>query len=136
MDPMNNLSPASDADSTVPVATETIEAWVTAYLRAWKNNAPSDIRALFTEDASYHESPYETEWVGCEQIVNGWRSRWDWQKGGWEFDWAVASATGQTVVITGIGRYKELGDFDNVWTLTFTESARVSRFDMLNTERM
>lgn len=127
--------------STVSATTESaltaefVTRWVGRYMEAWESNASSDIAALFTEDAEYHEAPYATEWVGRDEIVEGWRSRWDWQQGGWEFEWSLASIDGQTVVITGIGHYKKLGDFDNVWTVTFDESGRAKRFEMLNTER-
>ncbi|GAB2464546.1 ketosteroid isomerase-like protein [Conyzicola lurida] len=122
--------------TTTQPRTESITEWVNAYLLAWTTNDRKDIAALFTEDAEYHESPYDTEWVGRDEIVDGWRSRWDWQQGGWTFEWSIASVEASTVVITGIGHYTELGDFDNVWTVTFDETGRCSRFVMLNTERV
>ena len=136
----HNIAHMTDASALSPItsgvlATETIETWVAGYLRAWETNAREDIAALFTEDGEYHESPYDTEWIGRDAIIEGWCSRWDWQKGGWTFEWSIQSVEHSTVVITGIGHYKELGDFDNVWTVTFDESGRASRFVMLNTER-
>ena len=136
----HNIAHMTDASALSPItsgvlAAETIETWVAGYLRAWETNAREDIAALFTEDGEYHESPYDTEWIGRDAIIEGWRSRWDWQKGGWTFEWSIQSVEHSTVVITGIGHYKELGDFDNVWTVTFDESGRASRFVMLNTER-
>ncbi len=82
-----------------------------------------------------HEEPYATHWIGREEIVQGWQSRWDWQKGGWTFDWQLGKIDSPTAVITGTGHYKKLGDFDNVWTVTFNSSGRVVRFHMINTER-
>jgi hypothetical protein len=67
--------------------------------------------------------------------VAGWRSRWDWQQGGWSFDWQIVSIDGPTAVITGVGRYTKLGDFDNHWTVTFRTSEECSNFTMINTER-
>lgn len=116
--------------------TETdIAEFVDAYLLAWRSNDADDIRAVFTEDAEYHEEPYETHWIGREEIVRGWRSRWNWQQGGWSFEWTLRSIDGRTAVIVGTGRYTELGVFDNVWTVTFADNGRVSRFHMVNTER-
>jgi hypothetical protein len=117
------------------LSTETITQWVEGYLRAWTSNDRDDIAALFTPDAEYHESPFDTEWIGRDEIVDGWRSRWDWQSGGWDFDWSITGVEGMTAVVTGIGRYTELGNFDNVWTVTFDESGRSTRFEMMNTER-
>ena len=115
--------------------TASVTAWVSDYLKAWRSNSRTDIAALFTDDAEYHETPYETEWIGRDEIVDGWRSRWDWQKGGWTFEWSISDISGPTVLITGIGHYTELGDFNNAWTVTFDDSGRASRFEMVNTER-
>lgn len=120
----------------VPLLTsESITDWVNRYIRAWETNVSDDIAALFADDAEYHETPFDTEWVGRDEIVDGWQSRWDWQKGGWHFDWTITSIEGLTAVVTGIGHYKKLGDFDNLWTVTFDGSGRCTRFDMVNTER-
>lgn len=132
---MTTTSSAAETAASSLVTAETIARWVGGYLKAWESNDSADIAALFTKNAEYHESPYATEWIGRDDIVDGWRSRWDWQTGGWEFEWSVASIAGRTVVINGIGHYKKLGDFDNVWTVTFDESGRCSLFEMLNTER-
>ena len=112
-----------------------VTTWVDAYILAWASNATADIAALFAEDAEYHETPYETEWIGRDEIVDGWQGRWDWQQGGWDFEWTLVSIDGVTAVITGIGHYKKLGDFDNLWTVTFNDAGLCTRFDMRNTER-
>lgn len=130
---MTNTTPPSSASS--PLTSEAITHWVEGYLVAWESNSEADIAALFTEEAEYHEEPFDTEWIGRDDIVEGWRGRWDWQQGGWDFEWSITSIDGFTAVITGIGHYVELGDFDNVWTLHFDESGLCTRFDMLNTER-
>lgn len=119
--------------TTMPQAQ--IDEWVQAYLHAWTTNDPNDIAALFTETAEYHEKPYETAWIGRDAIVTGWRSRWQWQSGGWTFAWATSSIAGNCATITGVGHYAELGDFDNTWTVTF-DGGLCSRFDMINTERV
>ena len=121
--------------SVSPVTTAALTEWVEGYLRAWRSNARTDITALFSDNAEYHETPYDTEWVGLEEIVDGWQGRWDWQAGGWDFEWAIARTEGRSAVIMGIGHYTKLGDFDNVWTLTFDESGLCTRFEMVNTER-
>jgi len=111
-----------------------VSAWVDRYLLAWTTNDSDDIAALFTEDGEYHESPYTTEWIGRDQIVEGWQSRWDWQQGGWTFEWQLVSIEGQTVVVTGVGHYRKLGNFQNHWTLTFADPKLVSKFVMVNNE--
>jgi ketosteroid isomerase-like protein len=117
------------------VTAEDVAAWTARYIRAWETNDAHDIASLFTEDAEYHESPYETDWIGRDEIVEGWRSRWGWQQGGWTFDWNLVSLDGPVAVVQGVGRYTELGNFDNVWTLTFRTPELCDSFQMVNTER-
>jgi hypothetical protein len=112
-----------------------VSAWVDRYLEAWESNDAGEIAALFTADGEYHEAPYETDWVGRVEIVDGWQSRWDWQRGGWAFEWTLVSVAGATAVITGIGRYRKLGDFDNHWTVTFSSPEHASNFRMVNNAR-
>ena len=99
---VEHLTRLEDMTSTTNdfvITTETVTAWVDRYLTAWKTNDPVDIAGLFTEDGEYHEGPYETDWIGRDEIVAGWRSRWDWQQGGWSFDWQIASIDGDTAEI-------------------------------------
>lgn len=131
---MTNTPPAPKTSTSAPTP-ESITHWVEGYLRAWETNDSADIAALFAEEGEYHESPYDTDWIGRDEIVEGWQSRWDWQQGGWTFEWSITSITGSTVVITGVGHYRKLGNFDNVWTVTFDDSGLATRFVMLNTEQ-
>jgi hypothetical protein len=117
------------------ITPDDITNWVDRYLVAWKSNATDDIAALFTAHGEYHERPYETDWVGRDAIVAGWQGRWDWQEGGWGFEWQLVSLEGATAVISGVGTYAELGTFDNLWTVQFETAERCRRFDMVNTER-
>jgi len=110
---------------------EHVAAWLDRYIHAWTTNDSADIAALFTEDAEYYEVGYDTEWIGRAEIVEGWQSRFEWQAGGWSFDWTLAGVVGDTAAVTGTGHYTELGDFDNIWTITF-EGDRCSVFRMWN----
>jgi hypothetical protein len=112
----------------------TTEAWVDRYVHAWKTSDSGDIESLFTEDAEYHEWPYETSWIGREAIVRGWLERKDWQEGGWDFEWSVLAVNGDTAAIGGTGVYRKLGTFANLWTVTFADDGRCRVFRMWNNE--
>jgi uncharacterized protein (TIGR02246 family) len=111
-----------------------VQAWVEKYVHAWTTADPGDIGSLFTEDAEFHEWPYETHWMGRDEIVEGWLSREPWQEGGWTFDWDILMVTGDTAAIRGRGVYTELGTFDNLWTVTLTADGKCSAFRMWNNE--
>ena len=129
------LKPMTTSTNNVTVTPENIAAWVERYLTAWRTNDSDDIAGLFTEDGEYHEGPYETDWIGRDEIVDGWQSRWDWQQGGWSFDWELVSIDGPAAVITGVGHYTELGNFSNHWTVRFRTAELCESFIMVNTER-
>ncbi|WP_405495531.1 nuclear transport factor 2 family protein [Streptomyces sp. NBC_00096] len=116
------------------VTKQQVETWVEGYVRAWTSNSRKDIAALFTPEAEYHEWPYETDWVGREAIVEGWRGRAGWQEGGWEFEWSLLTINGDTAAIEGTGRYTELGTFANLWTVTFDSHGKCAVFRMWNNE--
>lgn len=116
------------------VTTPQIDHWVAAYLTAWTTCAPSDIAALFADDAEQHEWPYETDWIGLAAIIEGWQSRAAWQEGGWTFDWSLLTVNGDTFAIDGVGNYMELGTFKNLWVVTLDDSGKCTMFRMWNNE--
>jgi hypothetical protein len=132
---MTNTTGPTHTGIPFEITSEDVTAWVDRYLAAWTSNDADDIAALFTEDGEYHESPYETDWIGRTEIIDGWQGRWDWQQGGWTFEWSLVSLDSPTALITGIGRYRKLGDFDNHWTVTFGTREQAATFEMINNER-
>ena len=116
------------------VTEQQVQAWVERYVHAWKTEAEDDIATLFTEDAEYHEWPYETSWVGRAEIVRGWLSRREWQEGGWDFEWTVLTISGDTAAVGGTGTYRKLGTFTNLWTVTFDDDGACRMFRMWNNE--
>ncbi|GAA2513861.1 nuclear transport factor 2 family protein [Winogradskya humida] len=108
--------------------------WVAGYVKAWKSTDPEDIAAIFAEDGESHEWPYETAWIGLEAIVRGWQAREDWQQGGWTFDWELLTINGDTFAVKGVGAYRELGNFDNLWVVTLDDDGRCAVLRMWNNE--
>ena len=48
---------------------EAVDRWMEAYKAAWISNVPSEVAALFTEDAVYAVSPFAESWTGRDEIV-------------------------------------------------------------------
>jgi len=116
------------------ITEQQVREWVDGYVKAWTTGDPTDIEALFAEAAESYEWPYETAWVGREQIVAGWRERAPWQEGGWTFDWSLLVINGDTFAIKGTGVYAKLGTFDNLWVVTLDEDGKCIVFRMWNNE--
>jgi len=116
------------------VTEQQVRSWIEGYVRAWSTSSSEDIAALFAPQAEYHEWPFETDWVGRAAIIDGWQGRTPWQEGGWEFEWSILAVNGDTVAIEGLGRYKKLGTFANLWTVTFDEDGKCIMFRMWNNQ--
>jgi SnoaL-like domain len=119
---------------TRTITEEQVRTWVGGYLKAWSTCDRGDIGALFTENADSHEWPYETAWVGRQQIIEGWQARAQWQEGGWSFDWSLLAVNGDTFAVKGTGVYAKLGTFDNLWVVTLDDTGGCAMFRMWNNE--
>src|SRR5438309_5567478 len=51
---------------------EAVDRWMEAYKAAWISNVPTEVAALFTEDAVYAVSPFAESWTGRDEIVRRW----------------------------------------------------------------
>lgn len=56
------------------------EDWLTRYKNAWESRDPEAAVALFTEDATYHEQPFDEPMRGSEQILAYWKANTDVQE--------------------------------------------------------
>jgi hypothetical protein len=116
------------------ITEEVVADWVERYEQAWRTTSPADIAAVFAPDAESHEWPYETDWNGLDEIIDGWKSREAWQAGGWTFTWDLLAINGDTFAVKGIGAYEELGNFDNLWVVTLDGNGRCSVLRMWNNQ--
>jgi ketosteroid isomerase-like protein len=112
-----------------------VERWIEGYRKAWASDAPSDIAALFTEDATYSPFPWPRDrepWTGRDAIVANWIERGD-SKLGWRFEHEVLAVEGDTAVIEGWTYYDATDEdpkdaYANIWLLRFAEDGRARQF--------
>ena len=50
----------------------TVEEWIDAYGKAWRDRDPEAASRLFTEDAVYRSSPFRTPHVGTDGVREYW----------------------------------------------------------------
>ena len=107
----------------------TAQTWIEQYTTAWASNSPDDIRAMFTEDASYAGGPNdESPWRGADAIVEGWIRNAD-TADDHEFEYEVLSDNGELAFVQGVTTY--LGDrptYDNLWVIRFAPDGRATEF--------
>ncbi|MGP3534520.1 nuclear transport factor 2 family protein [Microbacterium sp. RD1] len=107
---------------------ELLQAWLDRYLVAWRTNDAEDIRALFTDDATYAGSPLDPEpWSGIDAIVEGWVAHRD-EPGEWRFEGAPLAATGDVGIIEGRTDYADGRTYANIWVVRFADDGRARSF--------
>jgi ketosteroid isomerase-like protein len=106
---------------------ETVEAWVTGYRKAWETNETDDIQALFTEDAEYRTEPYSDPWRGHDEIVDGWLEAAD-EPGETIFDWSELVSVGDLGIVQATTAYAGRSTYSNLWVIRFAPDGRAREF--------
>jgi SnoaL-like domain len=82
--------------------------WIDRWIALWhdSNPQPSDIEALFTEDATWSFQPYESEPArGRASVVHRWLENID-PPGSWECHYVPLAVDGEVAVAQGWSRYE------------------------------
>jgi SnoaL-like domain len=110
------------------MAADATERWLEMYVRAWTTNDVGDIRALFSDDASYFPTPFSPGWHGVDDIVAGWLERKD-EPGDWSFEYEVLCGSDELGIVRGLTTYPGYGrDFGNLWLIRFAPGGRCREF--------
>jgi ketosteroid isomerase-like protein len=85
--------------------TQTVQQWLDGYRRAWESNDEGDIRALFTDDATYRFHPYDDDpESGVEAIVAAWVQNRD-EPGDFAFELGPIRVAGETAFVQAVTDY-------------------------------
>jgi SnoaL-like domain len=120
------VAPESWCDADMPTKVQ-VQAWLDAYVAAWRSYERAAIVALFTDDVAYQYHPYDEPLLGAEAVAGSWLGEQD-APGTWEAEYAPALIAGDEVIATGETRYTDGQVFSNLWQLTFAPDGRCSRF--------
>jgi len=106
-----------------------LEDWLARYGRAWETGDPDAASALFTEDATYRETPFGEVMTGREAIRRYWFEVPQTQRD-ISFGWEVVGT--DPVVVLWRASYIRLRDerritLDGVFLLEFDEEAGLCR---------
>jgi len=104
-----------------------VQAWLDAYVAAWRSYDADAIRALFTDDARYAYHPYDEPLVGGAAIAESWLGDRD-EPGTWEASYAPSLIAGDRVIVTGETRYATDDVFSNLFELEFAADGRCASF--------
>jgi SnoaL-like protein len=109
------------------VTREQVQAWLDAYIDAWRTYEPTTIGELFSVDASYAYHPYDEPERGREAIVASWLREPDVARS-WEASYAPLVVDGDRAVAAGKTVYTDGRRFSNLFVLRFDADGRCSEF--------
>jgi len=107
-----------------------VQAWLDAYVAAWRSYDPAEIGALFADDASYAYHPWDTGDAvlrGRDAIVRNWLDEPD-AAGSWQAEYRPLIVEGDRAVATGVTRYANGKVYDNLWVLRYDDTSRCTEF--------
>ena len=106
---------------------EELQAWLDAYVAAWRSYDRAAIGALFSEDASYAYYPYSEPIRGRDAIVANWLDDRD-APGSWKAAYAPLMIAGERAIATGETTYADGRRFSNLFVMRFDDDGRCSDF--------
>ncbi len=106
-----------------------LEAWVTAYERAWRTPGVEPLAALFTPDATYLVSPWKEPLVGLEAIGEFWDSGRDGADERFTLTSEVVAVEGDVGVERVAIDYGTGNRWRDLWVVTLDDDGRCRAFE-------
>jgi uncharacterized protein (TIGR02246 family) len=108
-----------------------VRRWLAAYEAAWRTAETESLAGIFTDDASYLQSPYEEPVAGLDAI----RRMWDEERAGPDEAFTMATeivaVDGSTAVVRADVHYGDpIHQEDrDLWIVRLGDDGRCSRFE-------
>ena len=117
---------------TVSIDAAAFSAWLDRYKQAWEERDADQALPLFTEDATYAETPFDPPKQGQAGIHDYWADIVIDQREV-RFDYELLACAGDTGLAHWRASFRKLPDndlieFDGIFRCAFAEDGRVSRF--------
>jgi len=110
-----------------------VQAWLDAYVQAWKTYDKEAIGSLFSEDVTYSYDPYSVPIRGRAAIVDSWLEQPD-SPGTYDGHYEPLLIEGDHAVANGRSRYYEQdgstlkAEWDNLFVLRFYSEGRCMEY--------
>jgi SnoaL-like domain len=110
-----------------------VQAWLDAYVQAWKTYDKEAIGNLFSEDVTYSYDPYSVPLRGRAAIVDSWLEQPD-SPGTYDGHYEPLLIEGDHAVANGRSRYFEQdgstlkAEWDNLFVLGFDSKGRCMEY--------
>ena len=108
-----------------------VRRWLAAYEAAWRAPGTQGLAEVFTDDASYRQSPYQEPVVGLDAI----RRMWDDERDGPDEIFTIAAdilaVDGPTAVVRAEVRYGDplRQEYRDLWIMQLGDDGRCNSFE-------
>jgi ketosteroid isomerase-like protein len=108
-----------------------VRQWLTAYEAAWRTPGTRGLAEIFTDDASYRQSPYQEPVIGMDAISR----MWDDERVGPDEIFTIATdilaVDGPTAVVRAEVRYggPPRQQYRDLWIMQLGDDGRCSQFE-------
>ena len=105
---------------------EQVSAWLIGYDTAWRSAGIDHLAALFTDDATYLQGPYEQPIVGLPAIGRMWEETRDGPDEVFTAVTEIVAVDGLTAVVRSEVRYGDpvTQEYRDLWIIRFAEDGR------------
>jgi ketosteroid isomerase-like protein len=109
----------------------TVSRWLAAYEAAWRTPGTESLSQLFTEDATYLQSPYEQPVIGLAAIGEMWESERESPDEIFTLATDILAVDGPTAVVRAdVGYGQPLHqEYRDLWVVRLTEDGRCRWFE-------
>ncbi len=120
---------------------ERVDAWLDAYVAAWKTYDPDQVGALFADDVSYRYHPYDEPVRGRSAVVEAWLGEGEHpgasgrdDEGIYDASYRAVAVDGSVAVAVGTSTYTDgpggpvTEVYDNCFLIEFDDEGRCRAF--------
>jgi hypothetical protein len=111
-----------------------VDAWLAAYVDAWKSYDREAITALYADDAECRYHPYDEPIVGRDAVVESWFGAGDGApspdaEGTYDAAYRPVALDGDLAVVVGVSSYTDPpAVYDNCFLIRFDAEGRCREF--------
>ena len=108
-----------------------VTGWITDYERAWRTPGTALLRDLFTEDASYQQTPYDVPILGLIDIASMWEEEREGPDEVFTMTSEVVAVEGDTAVVRVQVEYGDpvTQEYLDLWLIRFDADGRCVLFE-------
>jgi ketosteroid isomerase-like protein len=109
----------------------TVRRWLAAYEAAWRTPGTEALAEIFTNDASYRQSPYQEPVAGLDAIRRMWHDERDGPDEVFTIATDILAVDGPTAVVRAEVRYGDplRQEYRDLWIMQLADDGRCNRFE-------